>query len=107
MGQTMIIMEPPPAWWVRFKLGTVGLTQRTTHALPVPAGFPTFLTAYCGQEIAQLEADIVEPFTGQPCNLCLLRLPVPVPVPVPDEPLQLPGSDPLQLLAGTELHDDG
>jgi len=88
----MIIMEPPPVWWVRFKLGTVGLTQRTSHAVPVPAGFPTVLTAYCGQEIGQGEAEIVPPLTGQPCNPCLLRLPLP--------------GEPLQLL-GTELHDNG
>jgi hypothetical protein len=31
---------PPPIWWVRFKLGKIGLTQRTTHAVPVPDGFP-------------------------------------------------------------------
>jgi len=96
-----IYMEPPPVWWVRFKLGKVGLTKRTTHAVPVPAGFPTVLTAYCGQEIKKGEAEIVKPFTGQPCDTCLLRLPL------PDQPLQLPGSGPLQLLAGTGLHDDG
>jgi hypothetical protein len=97
----MIIMEPPPVWWVRFKLGTVGLTQRTTHAVPVPAGFPTVLTAYCGQEIRQGEAEIVQPLTGQPCNLCLLRLPL------PDEPLQLSGVEPPLQLSGTEIHEDG
>jgi hypothetical protein len=96
----MSVEQPPPVWWVRFKLGTVGLTQRTTHAVPVPAGFPTVLTAYCGQEIRQGEAEVVQPLTGQPCNLCLLRLPL------PDQPLQLSGTEPLQL-SGTELHDDG
>jgi hypothetical protein len=88
----MISMEPPPVWWVRFKLGTVGLTQRTSHAVPIPAGFPTVLVAYCGQEIGQGVAEIVPPLTGQPCNLCLLHMPLP--------------GEPLQLLAA-EGHDDG
>jgi len=96
-----IYMEPPPIWWVRFKPGVVGLTRRTTHALPVPAGFPEILTAYCGQIFRKGEGntEIVPPGTGQPCNLCLCRLPL------PDQPLQLPGAEPLALLAGIGLHD--
>jgi hypothetical protein len=98
-AQTMnIVMEPPPFWWVRFKPGTVGLTKRTTHTVPIPVGFPNVLTAYCGQEIGQGEAEIVEPFTGQPCDLCLLR------IPLPDEPLQPSGAKPLLQLLGP---DDG
>src|SRR5262249_15892951 len=98
-----IYMEPPPIWWVRFKPGVVGLTRRTTHALPVPAGFPETLTACCGQIFRKGEgnAEIVTPGTGQPSSLCLQRLPLPA------QPLQLPGSEPLALLAGTGSRDDG
>jgi hypothetical protein len=90
-----IVMEPS-VLVVRVKPGTVGLTKRTTHTVPIPVGFPNVLTAYCGQEIGQGEAEIVEPFTGQPCDLCLLQ------IPLPDEPLQLSGAKPpLQLLGPT------
>jgi hypothetical protein len=82
----------PLIWWVRFKLGKVGLTQRVTHAVPVPEGFPEILTAYCGQGFLHGDAEIVPPLTGQPCNGCLLTLPL------PPEPLQLSGIEP---------HDDG
>jgi hypothetical protein len=73
--------EPPPIWWVRYKVGTVGQTHRVTHAVPVPDGFPEVLTAYCGQKFLQghHEFEIVEPGTGQPCNGCLLFLPLPEP----------------------------
>src|SRR5215470_13981703 len=96
--------HPPPVWWVRFKEGVVGRTKRVTHAVPVPEGFhthavlvpdygiPEVLTSYCGQIFRQGEAEAVPPLTGQPCNGCLLTLPL------PPEPLQL---------SGTELHDDG
>jgi hypothetical protein len=78
--------QPPPIWWVRLKF--VGLTRRVTHAVPIPPyGFPETLTAYCGQSIGQGEAEIVEPLTGQPCNGCLLFLPL------PPEPLQLSGAE--------------
>jgi hypothetical protein len=89
--------ERPPIWWVRFKEGTAGLTQRVTHAVPIPVGFPDVLTAYCGQVFRQGEGntEIVESLTGQPCNGCLLNLPL------PPEPLQLSGAEPRQ------LHDDG
>ena len=40
-------------WWVRLKAGKVGLTQRVTHAVPVPDGMPEVLTAYCGQKFQQ------------------------------------------------------
>jgi len=83
--------QPPPIWWVRIKF--VGLTRRVTHAVPIPdKGFPETLTAYCGQTIGHGEAELVEPLTGQPCNLCLLQLPL------PSEPLQL---------SGAEARDDG
>jgi len=81
-----------PIWWVRFKESKIELTQRTTHAVPVPDGFPEILTAYCGQGFLQGDAEIVPPLTGQPCNGCLLTLPL------PPEPLQL---------SGTELREHG
>jgi hypothetical protein len=59
------IDQPPPVWWVRFKEGEVGLTQRVTHAVPVPDGFPEILIAYCGQIFRQGagNAEVVEPLT--------------------------------------------
>ena len=91
---TVSINQPPPGWWVRLKEGKVGLTQRVTHAVPVPDGFPETLTAYCGQIFRQGEgnAEIVEPLTGQPCNGCLLTLPLP-----PEQ----------RQLSGTEIHENG
>jgi hypothetical protein len=62
--------------------------------VPVPDGFPEILTAYCGQEFQQGEdaAEIVPPLTGQPCNGCLLTLPLP-----PEQ----------RQLLGAEIHEDG
>lgn len=58
---------------VRFRRGVVGETQRSCHLVPVPAAdaVPEFLIALCGQKFGPGTADLLQVFTGMPCERCV------------------------------------
>jgi hypothetical protein len=74
----------PPMLLVRLKSRgphgvMVGESRRVCHLVPLPQGndAPEVLRAYCGQEIAQGTAELLDGMSGMPCEPCLARSPIP------------------------------
>ncbi|MDQ3577511.1 MAG: hypothetical protein M3443_07900 [Actinomycetota bacterium] len=56
----------------------VGNTRRVAHLVPVREvadGVPETMTAWCGSKIPPAEAELLERFTGMPCEHCLANAP--------------------------------
>lgn len=65
-------MPDVPVLLVRRK--GAGLTRRSVHVVPVPAGgVPATLVALCGEEFGPGEAETVAQFVGMPCEWCLAQ----------------------------------
>ena len=54
-----------------------GERDRCAHLFPVPVGdrVPTMLHAYCGQQIAPGQAELLDRGQGMPCVTCILLSP--------------------------------
>lgn len=77
---------PSPFVLVRFRVGIVGETRRTTHLVEIPPeDLPStpvtigdhirVITALCGQSFAPGEAELLPRLMGMPCEACLRRSP--------------------------------
>nr|MDQ3578968.1 hypothetical protein [Actinomycetota bacterium] len=59
---------------------STGDTRRVAHFVPVLElvdGVPQTLTAWCGWKISPAEAELLDRFTGIPCEQCMAQAPTP------------------------------